>query len=43
MVSHVEKVAPNCVIYEVPGIAKCFMSENKETGEVCVPLLNCMN
>ena len=34
MVSHIEKVASSCVITEVPGISKCFVTENKETGEL---------
>jgi DNA-directed RNA polymerase I subunit RPA1 len=34
MVSIVERVAPQCVIREVPGIAKCFLSENRETGQL---------
>eukprot|EP00158_Paraphelidium_tribonemae_P008573 Partr_v1_DN28614_c1_g2_i3_m50565 putative dna-directed RNA polymerase len=36
MVTHIETLAPQCVIFEVPGISKCFLSENKETGELAI-------
>ena len=39
MVGIVENVAPLCVINEIPGIAKCFLSEDKENGGVRIYLL----
>jgi hypothetical protein len=39
MIGFVEKVAPLCVIHEIPGITKCFLNEDEDTGKVCAYLL----